>query len=84
MKPHFVQQVESDFVVKCHCDWEQLDVDSVNQEAEIVGEANVGAPINEGKKFLDPDGRPAIVAKSKDTWTTFDVDNTVGDGGYHR
>ncbi len=76
--------VESDCVVKCHCDWEWLDVDSINQEAEIVGEVNVGTPVDEGKRFLDPDGRPAIIVKSEDAWTTFDVDNAVGDGGYHQ
>jgi hypothetical protein len=76
--------LESDCVVECHCDQERLDVDSVNQEAEIVGEANVGAPVNEGKRFLDPDGRTAIVVKSEDRWTTFDMDNAVGDGGYHQ
>ena len=76
--------VESHFVVKCHCDWKWLDVDCINQEVEVVGEAYVGALVNEGKKFLDADGRPSIVAKPKDVWTTYDVDNTVGEQGHLR
>ncbi len=76
--------IKSYFVVKCHCDWKWLDVDCVNQEVVVVGEAYVGAPVNEGKKFLDADGRQAIVAKPNDAWTTFDFDNAVGEQGHLR
>jgi hypothetical protein len=69
--------VKGDFGVECYCDWERLDVDSVNEEVEVVGEANVGAPVNEGERVLDPNGQPVVVAKSKDTWAAFDVNNTV-------
>jgi hypothetical protein len=74
--------VDSYFVVKCHCDRKWLDVDCVNEEVEVVGEAYVGAPADEGKKFLDADGRPAIVAKPEDVWTTFELDNAVGELGH--
>jgi hypothetical protein len=74
--------VESYFVVKCHCDWKWLDVDCVNQEVEVVGEAYVGTPVDEGKKFLDVDSRPAIVAKPEDGWMTFDLNNAVREQGH--
>ncbi len=76
--------IESYFVVECHCDQKWLDVDCINKEVEVVGEAYVGAPIDEGKKFLDADDQPAIIAKPIDTWMTFDLDNAVGEQGHLR
>ncbi len=48
---------ECNCIVQCHHDRKWLNVDGIHKKLEVVGEAYIGAPIDEGEELLDADGQ---------------------------
>ncbi len=40
--------VKCNFIVECHRDRKWLNVDGIHKKLEVVGEAYISAPVNEG------------------------------------